>query len=290
MHTTERSEKVTNSGPHAFTTVGMHLSHPISIVVSRPFLSRVAYNKMLSRPLDAIIARPFVSTYYRLRCGVERDMPDQHCRRSSMSYSQTYLLALSAYRTDNRRSVILVVAVPSSLVGSPTRRVPPVEMLLTFFPPHSETSRLSQYAHHREECWAAKLGHWLAGAYVSGVRCFSQALALPLWWLNSLLSTLPLSATLPAVGLDASPRRSCLNRCCISADTHDIYTLVTCCDEWFGSVEPALLEPCIEDWGNAAPAHGSARLSIGCSVGGLLNRLLEIPYPHFTTSLHYFHT
>jgi hypothetical protein len=210
-----------------------------------------------------------------------------------MLHSQTHLPTLSTYCTNYRRTIIPICPVPFALVGSPTRRVPPVEVLLTFFPRHSETSHLSQYARRLGKCWAAKPGHWLAVAYVSSVRCFSPALTLWQGWRCSLPSALLVSTAPPAEGLGASPRRPSLNRYCRCVGTLDCDTCTPSSrsDGWCGSVEPGSLALCSLD--SAGLVHGSAPLSTRCFVAGLATRLLEIACSYFTSFIsyqHLFHT
>jgi len=286
MHTLERSQKVTHLGPHAFTSVGMHLSDAIAVVVTCPFSCRMAHDVVL--PFHSTVPTPFISAQVGQRAGELVHMTEQRCRIGGVRHSQSHLPTFSTYRADDRRSVTLVSAMTSPFVSSPPGWIPPVEMLLTFFPPHSETSHRSQYARRQAVRWVGGLGHFVAVVCVSSVRCFWQLLTRRLWWRCSLLSAHPLSATPPAVGSGVDAQTPCQCTVCTRSDTFDTCTLASVSG---GSCETAELVQqvlCILGSDNAAPARGSAPLSIRCSLVRLVNRLLEIPYLHFIRYSHSF--
>ena len=286
MHTLERSKKVTHLSPHTFTSVGMHFSDAIAVIVTCPFSCRMAHNVVL--PFHSTVPAPFVGAQLGRRAGELVHMTEQGCRIGGVSHSQSYLPTFSTYRANDGRPVGLISAMSSPFVSSPPGWVPPVEMLLTFFPPHSETSRPFQYARRQVLCWVGDLGHFVAVVCVSGVRCFWQLLTRRLWWRCSLLSAHPLSATPPAVGSGVDAQTPCPCTVCTRSDTFDTCTLASGSGASCETVELVQQVLCILGSDNAAPARGSAPLSIRCSLVRLVNRLLEIPYLHFNFYSHSF--
>ena len=72
------------------------------------------------------------------------NMSDQSIASGIHGYSQAYLPAVTSNCSHHGWTVIGICATSRSLVGPTTRWVERVKVLVTFFPPHSETSRRSQ--------------------------------------------------------------------------------------------------------------------------------------------------
>jgi len=286
MHTLERTQKVTHLRPHAFTSVGMYFSDAIVVVIPCPLSSRVAHDVVLA-PHSAV-PTPFVSAQSG-RCSSEVvHVTEQSRRIGSMSHSQPHLPTLPAYRADDRRTVALISAMTSEFVGSSPRWIPPVEVLLTFFPPHSGTSHQSQYAGHRVVCWVGGLVHFVVVVCVSGVQYFWQLLTRLLWWRCSPPSTRPSSAIPPGKGLGDDAQTLCLSISYTHSDTFDTCTPASVSGASCETAELAQLAHNNPDLDNAALVRESAPLSIWCSLVRLANRLSEIPYLHFIQYLHSF--
>src|SRR3989304_3692477 len=64
-----------------------------------------------------------------------------------LGHAQTYLAALSSNCADNRRTIILIGAVPFLFIGTWSRGIGRIAVFFAFFPPHSETSHLFQSPH-----------------------------------------------------------------------------------------------------------------------------------------------
>ena len=96
---------------------------------------------------------------------------------------QADLACFTSNRTYDRWSVIGIGPPPRPLVGSTTRRVSPVEVFVSFFPPRSETSHLFQSVHLLRGYLVATNRHCLAshGADLTP-WCSATPTLAPAWW------------------------------------------------------------------------------------------------------------
>src|SRR5512140_3387395 len=81
---------------------------------------------------------------------------------SVMSDAQAYLSTFTTDGSDDWRTVILIRAVSTQVIGAAARRIGRLKVFVTFFPQHSETFHRFQYAHRGEAYLAVLFLRWLA--------------------------------------------------------------------------------------------------------------------------------
>src|SRR5439155_11131972 len=164
-------------------------------------------------------------------------------------------------------------------------------VLLSLFPPRSETSRLFQFLHRVIGCWVAVLRRWFATPSLLDGRCSLPDPTLWQGWHWVHLSAHPSTAALPAQGSVGFSQTPYLSTCCRCFGTYDTGTLVYRY-AWCGGTGGHLPQgPCTGDYGNVGPARGSAPLSTGYRLVGRVVRLLGIPsYLYSTIKPHPVHT
>ena len=99
----------------------MHFADAIAIVVAYPFLIAMTHSHMAATQM--LIAFPLIRVHYRPRLGETMHMCFEGLSVGVMCHTQAHLMTLSSDRAHNGRTVIVVGAMPSSLVSAPTRRV-----------------------------------------------------------------------------------------------------------------------------------------------------------------------
>src|SRR5439155_27279735 len=211
MYASERSQEVTNRGPQPFYRVGVHFSYPISIIVPGPLLPSVMHSAMRTYPRQHLIQRgarlhgtvvsvPLVGVQMCLFVHETKHVSQAASSLDVPCHSQPHLPTLPADTPEDRGAVGIPIAMPPPLVGSPTRRVSPVGVQFSLFPPRSETSRLFQFVHRVIECWVAILRRWFATPSLSDGRCSWPDPTLWQGWHWAHLSAHPSTAALPAQG------------------------------------------------------------------------------------------
>ena len=78
-----------------------------------------------------------------------------------LNYSQAHLAALTANRPNDRGTVIRVSAVSPLFIGPAAGWVGWIWVIVTFFPPRSETFHLFQSVHPVRGCGVGDAAHWL---------------------------------------------------------------------------------------------------------------------------------
>ena len=78
-----------------------------------------------------------------------------------INHPQPDLATLATNRAHNRWAVIIIGAVSTLFVGPGTRRVVWIAVIVTFFPPRSETSRRFQSDYRLRRFGVVDVGHWL---------------------------------------------------------------------------------------------------------------------------------
>lgn len=266
VNTSERTQEVTHRSPQPFNRVSMHLPDAISIIVSGPLLAGVLHSRVepASCSFHSIVPSPLVGTHLSGRASVDADVPAEGCRVSRMHHSQSHFStrpADSTHGTHDGRPIISVGAVTPLLVSSSSGWIEWVEVLLTFFPRRSETSRPFQSLRQGVVSWASRLRHCVATAYVSDVPCSWQDPTLRLGWLNSHPSIHLSQVTPPVKGLDVVPRTRCLCTSCRCSGNDGTCTPGLESGAFFGRANSAQLKPGTSDLDNVAPVHESAPLS-----------------------------
>src|SRR5215207_9722310 len=141
VHPAEGPQEVARRRPQPLDGVGVHLSHPVAVLVSRPLALPMADGA--ASPLDPVIAAPFIRVTSGPRPSGAVHVPPQRRPVRMPADPQPALPASSPDSADHRRPVVVVGAVAAPLVGTPPRRVVRIGVLVAFFPPRSETSRRS---------------------------------------------------------------------------------------------------------------------------------------------------
>lgn len=159
MNPAQRPQEVANRGPHAFNRIDVNLADTIAIVIPSPFLVRVTDGDMGSN--DMVVALPFIGIDRDPNLGEGVNLFFQGFLVGMINHPQPDLAALATNRAHNRRAVISIGAVSTLFVGAGTRRVVWVAVIVTFFPPRSETSHRFQSDYHLRRFGVVDVGHWL---------------------------------------------------------------------------------------------------------------------------------
>lgn len=138
----ERSQKITGTGPQAFSGIDMDLTDAIAILITCPFMFSMMDGDMLAWNL--VVARPFVGIGNRVGLRETDQVLFQRFAIRVFDDAQAHLPTLAPDRADDGRSVIVIGAVPALFVGPASRWVCRVAVFSAFFPPRSETSHRFQ--------------------------------------------------------------------------------------------------------------------------------------------------
>ena len=168
MHAAKWSQKVPRCRPQPFNCVGVHFSHAISIVIACPFMLTVTDRAVF--PLNRVVACPFIGvTLGRLLRRALHVLSESLAVRV-LAHPPAPRPTLSADGADHRWPIIFIAPMSTPLVRSAPRRIQRSHVLVTFFPPRSETSR--RFASHglavRSDSTSPKRSVGFAGA--SGAR------------------------------------------------------------------------------------------------------------------------
>jgi len=138
----------------------MDLPDAVTVVIAGPLLVTVADGGMGAN--DMIVALPFIRMDGRPSLGEAVDVFFQGLLVGVMNQPQPHLPTFAANRAHNRGSVIIVSAMTALFIGPWTGRVVRTAVIVTFFPPHSETSRQFQSGYRLRGFEVAGVGHWFA--------------------------------------------------------------------------------------------------------------------------------
>ena len=94
----------------------MYLADAIAIVVACPFLIAMTHSHM--RAIEMLIAFPLIRVHHRRRLGEMMHVCFEGLSVGVMDHAPAYLMTLSSDRAHNGRTVIVISAMPSSLVGT----------------------------------------------------------------------------------------------------------------------------------------------------------------------------
>lgn len=214
MNTFERTQKVSNIGPHSLGRVAVDLTDAIAVIISCPLVGSMAHRGMVTN--DMVVALVLVGVDSRTSLGEAMDVISQCSAFRIFDNSQAYFTCLSSYSTDNRWTIILVGAAPSPFVGPTSRWIPLIEVFVTFFPPRSETSRLSQSVCPSVASLAGVFGHSLELPVSTPTRsCNAIRVPRPMSSMarlsESRVTTTRLSVAAPAAFQTPSPCTDCMS-------------------------------------------------------------------------------
>ena len=144
MHAAKRSQEISHRLPQALNCVDVNFTDAVAVIVARPLLRAVTH--CLVPTAQFVVALPLVAVTSRTILRELLDVPVQRLFVGALRDSQAALATAPPDSPDHRRAVIVVRPMPALFIGAATRRVGLVFVLLAFFPPRSETSRLFQSA------------------------------------------------------------------------------------------------------------------------------------------------
>ena len=137
----------------------MNLSDTIAIIITGPFFFTVTDRGVGTD--DMIVALPFIGVNHDPNLSEGVDVVFQGLLVGMMHYSQAYLSTVTAYGANDRGAVIIVSAMPLLFIGPTAGRIIWVAVIVTFFPPRSETSRQFQSVCLLSGFEVDPVGHWL---------------------------------------------------------------------------------------------------------------------------------
>lgn len=136
----------------------MNFADAIAIVVTSPFLVAVADGGMGAN--DVIVARPFIRIDSGSNLGEGVDVIFQSLLVGVMDQPETDLPTLAANCAHNWGAIIVVSAVSRLFIGPPPWGIVWIAVIVTFFPPHSETFRLFQSGYPLRGFGVGDVQHW----------------------------------------------------------------------------------------------------------------------------------
>ena len=145
MNTLEGAQERPDIGPHAFNGIAMNFAKAVAIRVPRPFM--LAVTNGIVHTLELIVTLIFVSIHDCLGLGELMNLSAQSEAFGVFHHPQAHLTRFPSDGANDGRTVVGISAPSPLFVGPTARWVSRVKVLVTFFPPHSETFRrfLSRY-------------------------------------------------------------------------------------------------------------------------------------------------
>jgi hypothetical protein len=143
MHSAEGTQVCPEPGASPFTSVAVHLTSAIAIVIPRPLPHAVAHCGM--GWMAASLAPPLVGIEHRTpRWDVRRDECRASARVRMITHPEAVLARLARDHTDNGGTIVGVGPVPFALIRSATWWISGVAMRCAFFPQRSDTAHPPQ--------------------------------------------------------------------------------------------------------------------------------------------------
>lgn len=146
----------------------MNFADAIAIIITSPFLVAVTNGGMGTN--NVIVALPFIRIDSGSPLSEGVDVFFQSLLVGVMDQPEPDLATLAANCAHNRGAIIIVSAVSTPFVGPPPWGVVWIAVIVTFFPPRSETSRQFQSVHRARGFGAGPVGHWLE--FLAGLRAW----------------------------------------------------------------------------------------------------------------------
>ena len=159
-HATKQAEEVSQSCPHALDRVGMNFTHAVTIIIPRPLLDAMGHRRVSA--LDCVVAIVFIGVHMRTLACKLLNMLSQGFLFGIQSHPQAHLPSFSPNRADDWRPIIGKRATSATLIGPTTWWVSWIEVLKTFFPPRSGTSRRFPFPDRVKGFVVVRLARWLA--------------------------------------------------------------------------------------------------------------------------------
>jgi hypothetical protein len=215
----KRAQEITCARPQAFNSVGMDLPDAIAIIIPCPFLLAVTYRVVI--PLDAVVALPLICITGGVFLGVAVHVFLQRLSIGMLAHAQPALATFSTDGSHHGRAIILIGAVPSSLVRAAARWIAWVAVFVAFFPPRSETSHRFLSRRPATPGSLTLYIRWLGAVCATDAHIDAKARVLPLTPSPVRLYKSRGLATPHSVALDCCPQRACLYRGYRSVDSGD---------------------------------------------------------------------
>ena len=137
----------------------MNLSDTIAVIIAGPLFLAMADRRVGTD--DMIVARPFIGVDRDPNLGEGVNLFFEGCLVGMLDHSQPHLPTFTAYGPHDRGPVIIVTAMPPLFIGPTAGGIFRITVIVTFFPPRSETSRQFQSVHLSRGFGADRLGRWL---------------------------------------------------------------------------------------------------------------------------------
>ena len=112
-----------------------------------------------------VVTQPFIGIDLNANQSEGMDVMFESFLVSVANHPQTNLTTLTPYRTHNRWTIIVISPMAALFVSPAARGIIRIGVILTFFPPHSETFRRFQSVYRVRALVVDGVGHWLATAY-----------------------------------------------------------------------------------------------------------------------------
>ena len=106
VNSTQRAQEIAHSRPHPLSRIDMYFTDTISIIISCPLSHAVAYSCM--RAQNMIVTLPFIRVHLSTDFGKGVDMSAECLFVGATYHPQAHLSALTAYRSHNRRPVVVI--------------------------------------------------------------------------------------------------------------------------------------------------------------------------------------
>jgi hypothetical protein len=135
---TKRAQEIAGRGPQAFDGIGVDFAEAIAVVIARPFLLPMTHRGV--DPIEMIVPLPFIRVTSGVFLGVAVHVFLPCLPIRVLPHPQPTLATFPADSPHDGRTIILIGAVASSLVGAAARRVARIAVFVAFFPPRSGTS------------------------------------------------------------------------------------------------------------------------------------------------------
>jgi hypothetical protein len=137
----------------------MNFANTVAIIISGPFFLAVADGRVGTD--DVVVSLPFIGVDLGSGQGEGVDVAFQGFTVRVVDDPQASLTRFSAHRPDDRRTVIGIGSVADLFIGSAARGISWIAVIVTFFPPHSETFHPFQSGYHLKEFEVDAVPHWL---------------------------------------------------------------------------------------------------------------------------------
>lgn len=132
VHATKRAQKISDTSPHPFRRVDVNLTNIIAIIIARPLALTMLNGNMLT--LNSVVTFPFISIRNRFGLGEASDVLLQSFAIGMLDDAQAHLSAFASNSAYHGRTVIIIGAMASLLVGPPPRGISRIPVFFAFFP------------------------------------------------------------------------------------------------------------------------------------------------------------